>query len=140
MEKKLRLAKQYVFDLIGYNGHVPLCVLTQDSCSEISRLFGQWLHEKLPKAKIYIYKGKFRGRLHDLLLVEMGRVYVVDPTVWQFFKNKKSIIIAVENSINDAVTALADYYGGSWKLSECIHGYSASEIKRLKNIVSENRK
>jgi len=136
----LKKAKKYVFTLVGYNGRVPLYVLTQDSCSEISRLLGQWLYKKFPKAKIYIYKGKMNGRAHDVLVVQESGVYVIDPTVWQFFKNKKSIVIAVENSINDAVSALTDYYGGSWKLSERIHGYSTSEIKKLKNIVSENLK
>jgi hypothetical protein len=87
-------AKKYIFGLIGYNGRVPLYVLTQDSCSEISRLLGQWLYKKFPRAKIYIYKGKVRGRAHDVLIVEANHVSVIDPTVWQFFKNKKSILIA----------------------------------------------
>jgi hypothetical protein len=45
-------AKKYVFALVGYNGSVPLNILTQDSCSEVSRLLGQWLHGKFPKTEI----------------------------------------------------------------------------------------
>jgi hypothetical protein len=63
---------------------------------------------------------------------------VIDPTVWQFFKNKKSILIASENSIDDAVATLVHYYGGTWKLSECAYGYSASEIIKFKNKLSIN--
>jgi len=131
-------AKKYTFGLVGYNGRVPLYVLTQDSCSEISRLLGQWLYKKFPKAKIYIYKGKVRGRAHDVLIVEANHVSVIDPTVWQFFKNKKSILIASENSIDDAVATLAHCYGERWRLSERVYGYSASEIKKFKNKLSIN--
>jgi hypothetical protein len=132
-------AKEHVFSLVGYNGDVPLYMLTQDSCSEVSRLLGQWLRERFPKAKIYIYKGKAKGRSHDLLFIETDRVYVIDPTVWQFFKNKKSILIAAENSIDNAVSALAHYYGGKWKMSERVRGYSAAQIKKFKDIVKKNQ-
>ena len=131
-------AKKYTFELLGYTGRVPLYALCQDSCSEVSRLLGQWLHEKLPRAKIYIYKGKARGRSHDLLVVQEEEVYVIDPTVWQFFKDKKSILIAVENSVDDAVVALMRNYGGKWELSERVRGYSVSQIKKLKNTIKEN--
>jgi len=131
-------AKKYVFTLVGYNGSVPLNILTQDSCSEVSRLLGQWLHAKFPKAKISIYKGKVKGHFHDLLLVHDDKVYVIDPTVWQFFQHKKSILIATEDSVDDAVVALMRNYGGKWELSERVNGYSAIEIERLKNIIKKN--
>jgi hypothetical protein len=138
MDKSLRKAKQYVFNLINYNGRVPLYVLTRDSCSEISRLLGQWFYKKLPKVKIYVYKGKAQGRFHDLLLVDEGRVYVVDPTVWQFFKHKKSIIIAMADSMDDALIALSHYYGGRWKLSKTIKKFSVKEMATLKSILQKN--
>lgn len=135
----LEQAKKHVFDLIGYNGRVPLYVLTKDSCSEISRLLGQWLYVKFPKAKIYIYKGKVRGCFHDLILMQEKKVYVIDPTVWQFFKNKKSILIATENSISEAVAALNCYYGGKWTLSERVMGYAMAEIRKFKDVVEKNK-
>jgi len=134
----IKQAKKYIFDLIGYNGTISLSVLTRDSCSEVSRLLGQWLYKKFPKAKIYIYKGKVRGHFHDLLVVQDDKAYVIDPTVWQFFKDKKSILIATENSIEGAVVALMRDYGGRWELSERVHGYSVPQIKKLKNTIKEN--
>jgi hypothetical protein len=139
MEKAtIKQAKKYIFGLIGYNGRVPLYALTQDSCSEISRLLGVWLYKKFPKAKIYIYKGRVGGRLHDLLLIQKNGIYVIDPTVWQFFKNKKSILIAKENSIDAALAALTQCYGGKWKLSESVESYSSLEIEKLKTAVKKN--
>ncbi|MGD1003774.1 MAG: hypothetical protein ABR884_04380 [Minisyncoccia bacterium] len=137
-EATIRQAKKYIFSLIGYKKSTPLCVLTQDSCSEISRLLGLWLYKKYPKARIYIYKGRVRARFHDLLLVEENKVYVIDPTVWQFSKNKKSILIAEEDSLKDALTALSQYYGGKWKLSESVRSYSQAEIKKLKDTIKKN--
>ncbi len=130
--------KKYVYELIGYNGRVPLYILTKDSCSEIARLLGSWIKQGFPRTKIYIYKGKVKGQLHDLLLVEENRVYVIDPTIWQFLKNKKSILVATANSIVGAIAEVRGYYGGKWKLSEYIHGYSAAEIKKLKKVLRKN--
>jgi hypothetical protein len=135
----IKRAREYVFDLVGYNGHVSLGVLIKDSCSEISRLLGQWLYKKFPKAKIYIYQGKVKGRFHDLILMQEKKVYVIDPTIWQFFKNKKSILIATEDSIEGAVAALEKYYGGEWKLSECVTDYSAAEIRKFKKVIRQNK-
>ena len=137
-EATIRQAKKYIFSLIGYKKSTPLYVLTQDSCSEISRLLGLWLYKKYPKARIYIYKGRVRARFHDLLLVEENKVYVIDPTVWQFSKNKKSILIAEEDSLKDAPTALRRYYGGKWKLSERVRGYSSAEIKKFEDTIKKN--
>ena len=137
-EATIKQANKYIFSLIGYGGRTPLYVLTQDSCSEISRLLGLWLRKKSSKAKIYIYKGKARGRSHDLLLVQENKIYVIDPTVWQFSPNKKSILILREDPIEDALTALSRYYGEKWKLSENVRGCSSREIKKLENTIKEN--
>ena len=121
MKKELISAgKKYVFSLIGYNGKVSLFKLCNDTCSEVSRLLAQWLLKKLPKADMYIAKGKIGKRFHDLLLVHDKEVYILDPTVWQFFKNKKSILIKKTKTINDALLVLVSVYGGKWKISERI--------------------
>ena len=137
-ETTIEQAKKYIFNLVGYNKRVPLYVLTQDSCSEISRLLGFWLYKKFPKLKIYIYKGVARVRFHDLLIIQENKVYVIDPTIWQFFKNKKSILIAEENSIKNALAATSRYYGGKWKLSENVRECSRAEIKELKDTIKKN--
>ena len=125
--------KRYVFSLIGYDGKISLSKLCNDTCSEVSRILAQWFLKKLPKADMYIVKGKIGKRFHDLLLVHDKEVYILDPTVWQFFKNKKSILIKKTKTINDALSVLINIYGGKWRISDKITKYSNKEIERLKN-------
>ncbi len=130
--------KKYVFYLIGYNGRISLSKLCNDTCSEVSRLLAQWLLKKLPKANMYIAKGKIGKRFHDILLVHDKEVYILDPTVWQFFKNKKSILIKKTKTVNDALLALANIYGGKWKISERMTKYSHKEIGQLKSVLKKS--
>jgi len=133
----INAGKRYVFRLIGYNGKISLSKLCDDTCSEVSRMLGQWLLKKLPKADMYIAKGKIGKRFHDLLLVHDKEVYILDPTVWQFFKNKKTILIKKTKTVNDALSALVSIYGGKWKISERITKYSHKETERLKKVLAK---
>ena len=133
----INTGKRYVFRLIGYNGKIPLSELCDDTCSEVSRLLAQWFLKKLPKANMSIAKGKIGKRFHDILLVHDKEVYILDPTVWQFFKNKKSIFIKKTKTVNDALLVLTSIYGGKWRISERIIKYSPNEIERLKKILAE---
>ncbi len=136
----INAGKRDVFCLIGYNGQISLSKLCDDTCSEVSRMLGQWFLNKLPKADMYIAKGKIGKRFHDLLLVHDKEVYILDPTVWQFFKNKKSILIKRTKTVNDALLALTSIYGGKWKISERITKYSNKEIERIKNVLMKRFK
>src|SRR5680860_290339 len=133
----INAGKRYVFRLIDYNGRISLSNLCDDTCSEVSRMLGQWLLKKLLKADMYIAKGKIGKRFHDILLVHDKEVYILDPTVWQFFKNKKSILIKKTKTVNDALLVLANIYGGKWKISEQIAKYPSNEIERLKSVLKE---
>jgi len=135
----INAGKRYVFRLIGYNGKISLSKLCDDTCSEVSRMLGQWLLKKLLKADMYIAKGKIGKRFHDILLVHDKEVYILDPTVWQFFKNKKSILIKKTKTVNDALLMLANIYGGKWQISEQITKYSHEEIKRLKKVLVKQK-
>jgi len=134
----INAGKKYVFCLIGYNGRISLSKLCDDACSEVSRMLAQWFLKKLPKADMYIAKGKIGKRFHDLLLVHDKEVYILDPTVWQFFKNKKSILVKKTKTINDALLVLASIYGGKWRISEKITKYSNKEIERLKSVLDKS--
>jgi hypothetical protein len=137
----LQNAKSYVFELLEYNGRRPLSVLCKDSCSEVSRLLAVWLRKELPSAKIYIAKGKIRNLFHDLLIVKVNdKVYVVDPTVWQFFENKKSILIDKASDAGEALKVITKIYTGKWKVSEQITNYSKKEIQELKDTVAKQIK
>ncbi len=127
--------KKYVFHLIGHNGQISLAKLCDDTCSEVSRLLSQWFLKRLPKTDMYIAKGKIGKRFHDILLIHDKEVYILDPTVWQFFKNKKSILIKKTKTINDALLVLTSIYGGKWSISEQIIKYSRNEIEQLRKIL-----
>ena len=133
----INAGKRYAFRLIGYNGQISLSKLCDGTCSEVARLLAQWLLKKLPKADMYIAKGKIGKRFHDLLLVYDKEVYILDPTVWQFFKNKKSILIKKTKTVNDALSALVSIYGGKWRISERITKYSRNEIGQLKSVLTK---
>jgi hypothetical protein len=138
MKKELiNKGKKYVFHLIGYNGKVSLSKLCDYTCSEVSRLLAQWFLKKLPKADMYIAKGKIGKRFHDVLLINDKEIYILDPTVWQFFKNKKSIFVKKAKTINDALLLLACIYGGKWRISEQVVKYSHNGIKRLRKVLVE---
>lgn len=140
MNKNLQqAAKEYVLDLLEYNGARPLYILCKDSCSEVSRLLGLWFRKKLPKANVFIAKGKIQNHFHDLLIIEDGEeVNIVDPTVWQFFRNKKSIFIVQSKTMEQAFKKLTNIYGGKWKMSEQVTNYSESEIVKFKQIIKSN--
>ena len=134
----INAGKRYVFYLIGYNGRISLSKLCNDTCSEVSRMLAQWFLKRLPKADMYIAKGKIGKRFHDILLVHDKEVYILDPTVWQFFKNKKSILIKKTKTVNDALLALVSIYGGKWRISERIIKYSRNEIGQLKSVLKKS--
>lgn len=88
-------------------------------------------------AKIYIAKGKIEKVFHDLILIDVGNsVYIVDPTVWQFFKNKRFILMGAADSINEALNKTAVIYSGKWKISEKVGTYSKKEIRNLKQLLA----
>jgi hypothetical protein len=133
----LKEAKRYSFELLKYNGNRKLSILCKDSCSEVSRLLAVWFRGKKPMAKIYIAKGKIEKVFHDLILIDVGNsVYIVDPTVWQFFKNKRFILMGAADSINEALNKTAVIYSGKWKISEKVGTYSKKEIRNLKQLLA----
>lgn len=137
--------QKYAYTLLGYNGRVPLHILAEDTCSEVARLVGNQLAKKLPKSKVLIAKGKVKKRHHDLILMEShSRVDIIDPTVWQFQKYKKSILLGKGKTVAEALTLLQKKYGGYWHVSEQMNGYTKQETSALEHTLSkilpENRK
>ncbi len=112
--------------------------LSQDTCSEASRLIGCWLINKYPQTSAMILRGdKVMGsnKSHDVLVVKYNDFfYLLDPTVWQFFPRKKSIFVGVCESIPSCLEFLHAYYKGRWTISETIsqRNCSARNIKALK--------
>jgi len=125
MDKEtIRQIQKNVIKLLRKYCNKPLYIASADNCSEVVRLVGCWIFEKLPQAKIYILKGKNVKRTkkcHDILAVEYNNnIDLIDPTVWQFFKNKRSIFIETTNNLMDGLFEAKKIYGGKWIISETI--------------------
>ncbi|OWK27012.1 MAG: hypothetical protein US76_01185 [Parcubacteria group bacterium GW2011_GWA2_38_13b] len=138
MEKEtIRQIQRKIVQLLHKNNNKPLYVTSVDNCSEVARLAGCWIFEKLPLAKIYILKGKNilkTKRCHDILAVDYSEnITLIDPTVWQFFKNKKSIFIKTTNSLANSLFEANKLYGGKWEISEILSkdDCKKSEFKRI---------
>ncbi len=129
-----------MFELLGYDGQQSLAIVCRDSCSEVSRLLALWVQEALPGADTHIAKGEVgEDRFHDLLIVTHGQTfYVLDPTVWQFFADRQSILVGTATTIQGALELVAKTYGGTWKISEHVTEYTPDEIQEFKTIVAQN--
>lgn len=144
MEKEtIRQIQKRVVRLLHKNNKEPLYMMAIDNCSEVSRLVGCWIFEKLPRVRIYILKGKNvqnTKRCHDILAVEYNEnIDLIDPTVWQFFKNKKSIFIKTINNLTNSLFEAKKIYGGKWTISEVLK-ISSCKKNEFKKIIASNIK
>ena len=76
----------------------PLYLFAKDNCSEVARLAGCWILEKMPTAQVFIAKGdRIMGRKnksHDVILVNNKEgIHIIDPTVWQSPRQKPSNLL-----------------------------------------------
>lgn len=137
-----KIQKDIIVLLRESGGRKPLCLLVKDSCSEISRLAGCWVLEKEPKVKVYIIKGekiKNSNQNHDVLVIEKDRIfYLIDPTVWQFFKNKKEIFLGIFYTINESLSFLNEMYDGKWDISEKLNKNSCKQKDKWIKIIELN--
>ncbi|MFH0892180.1 MAG: hypothetical protein V1867_05360 [Candidatus Falkowbacteria bacterium] len=149
MKKEIiRQIQRKVIVLLRKNNNKPLYLTSVDSCSEVARLAGCWIFEKLPQVKIYILKGKNvknTKRCHDILAIEQNFIIdLIDPTIWQFFKNKKSIHIKTTDNLANGLLEAAKLYGGNWKISEefKVSDYKKAELQKIvaSNIKELNKK
>lgn len=144
MEKEIvHQVQKKVIGLLCKNNSKPLYITSSDNCSEIARLVGCWIFEKLPKAKLYILKGENiqdTKRSHDILAVEYnGNIDLIDPTVWQFFKNKKSILVITTDNLANGLLEANKLYGGKWKISEVLKVKNCKK-NDFKKIITSNIK
>lgn len=144
MDKRIlnQQQKNIVALLKKCGGNKPLSVLCKDSCSELSRLLGCWIIKEYPKANISILKGDNvfnTKRSHDIILVEKDKKnFLLDPSVWQFLKRKRSIIVGEVKNAEEALKLAHDTHGGKWKVSEKIKKNICKESKELERIIKLN--
>lgn len=118
-------------------------MLAEDNCSEVARLVGCWIFEKIPNAKISIAKGTNvlgrKNKSHDVIVVQdHDFVYGIDPTVWQFFKFKRNILIAKTKTVESLLNILEKKYKGNWHISEKINKNSCARKQEWLAIIKKN--
>ena len=144
MDKKFlnQQQKNIIVLLKKWGGNKPLSVLCKDSCSELSRLISYWIIKKYPKATIFILKGDNifnTKRSHDIVLVEENeKTFLLDPSIWQFFKKKRSILVSEIKNIDEALKLAHNIYKGKWKVFEKIRKNICKESKELERIIKLN--
>lgn len=125
--------------------NLSLYLLAHDNCSEISRLVGCWILKEVKNIEIFILKGENilgrKNKAHDILAIkDAGGICLIDPTVWQFFKNKRSIFIGLSKNINHSLSLAQKTYKGNWKVSEKLEEADCKQKKEWEKIISENIK
>ena len=117
--------------------------LLVDSCSEVSRLVASWIIALDKSSRVLIIKGINvcdTKKAHDILIVINGNnnVYIIDPTIWQFFPQSKSILVAMLEDVDTAYEKIKEVYGGEWSVSE--ESIQLDEITKNKylDVISRN--
>lgn len=127
-----KIIKEFQHDLIKIyksGKNKPLYLLAEDNCSEASRLIAIWIKRKFSKAKLSILKGEYLPKkFHDVLVIKLNnKFYLIDASIWQFFKNKRNIFVGEFNNIPDLILQAQKIYGGKW-----------DGLKPFKNFQQEN--
>ena len=118
-------------------------ILLADSCSEISRLVASWIKILDKSNHILILKGIHvcgTKKAHDILaiIIANNQVYIIDPTIWQFFPRAKSILVFILDDINIALDKIKEMYGGQWSKNEEFIQLNKNEEKKYLDIISQN--
>lgn len=140
--KKLLVKFQRQIVKILNKSKKPLYISSKDNCSEISRLLGYWFIKDC-NYKAYILKGNVFNStniFHDILVIEYKRMfYILDPTIWQFFKYKKSIFIDLQGNLDKCILFANSFYKGQFIVSEYLNINNFSKTKLLK-VINSNLK
>lgn len=116
----------------------PLYLLAEDNCSEASRLIAIWIKKKFNEANLFILKGEYvPKKYHDLLVCQFnGRFYLIDASVWQFFKKKRNILMGEFKNMDEVFIEVKKIYGGKWGNVETLNNFE--EEKELIEIIKIN--
>lgn len=131
-----------ILSLFSDSSDVALSVLLEDCCSEISRLVASWIQNQDKSNHVFILKGTNvlnTQKSHDILAIISPNqdVFIIDPTIWQFFPNKQSILINVFKDIDEGLIEIKKLYNGIWSISEELDRISPVEQTKYKEVISE---
>ncbi len=117
--------------------------LLADSCSEVTRVVAQWIKQLNNTCDIAILKGDHvcgTQKSHDILAVTTNDrlVYVIDPTIWQFFCDAQSILVLkLKDGMLD-FNKIKEKYGGDWSQNEIFTQLTEEEEKEYLDIITQN--
>jgi hypothetical protein len=141
MDKKyLKRLNQFVIDYYKSRGDKSLKAASEYCCSEMARYLGHHILGEISEAEVFILKGRISEKsAHDILLIhQKGGYTLLDPTAWQFFNEKKSILVGECDSLISSLDLAVKAYGGKWSVSEELdRGISKEELSKLKKILDE---
>lgn len=141
-KKYIEKIQTKILELLPKEKRQKKALLLEDSCSELSRLVAIWICEDDKSIRQIILKGGNvcnKNKSHDILAsTKNSKVYLIDPTIWQFFPNENSILIGEYPSLEESIIAAAKKYGGYWKISEEVKEISSEEKDELLKIIKEN--
>lgn len=144
MDKNLvkKIQKQ-IADLLPSEKQHQLGVLLADSCSEVSQLVAGWIKSLDETDQITILKGTNifgTEKSHDLLAVTTTdkQIYIIDPTVWQFFPQADSILMFIENDLTTALEKLEKMYNGQWAESGKFTSLNKDEERKYLDTIYQN--
>lgn len=143
-KKYIEEIQKNILKLLPKEKRQKKALLLVDCCSELSRLVASWIKENCGSNHQIIFKSDNvcnTNKSHDILAsINNGKVYLIDPTIWQFFPNEDSILIGEYTSLDEAITAATKKYGGHWKKSEDLKKISSEEKDEWQRIVKGNIK
>lgn len=137
MKREIKKLQKEIVRIFKNGPKKPLYLCAKDNCSEASRLVAIWIKRKFKNAELFILKGQYKPKkYHDILVVQLAdKFYLVDPSVWQFFKTKRSIFMGEFGSMADVFSYAKKAYGGTWKSIEKLKNFREEKklIKMIKN-------
>ena len=145
MKKEIKILQKNITQIFKSGSKKePLSLCSKDNCSEASRLVAIWIKRKFSKAKLFILKGEYKPKkYHDILAVQLdNKFYLIDPSIWQFFKNKKTIFIGEFDSMANLFLKAKKIYGGKWRSLENLTNFREEKklIKMIKNNFNYGRR
>lgn len=144
MESSYILAIEIWVRSVLQNGNTTMSMATasEDQCSEISRLAGYRILKDNEAAEVFVMKGlsihNIQQKSHDLLCVKGEKIFILDPTIWQFFEHASTILVGTASSIEQATDVITKKYGGFWSISEQLDLRNISEIDELYTTVRKS--
>lgn len=135
-------------DLMKPGVSKPRWMVSKWNCSEVARILGLQISEDLgPSAKPTILIGRVtqtgltKENKHDILMFfddKTKKYTLIDPTIWQFFHFKRTILLGRFNSPEECIVFAQKTYGGKWKVSEPVTKNDRKMAKEWKKIIKTN--